>query len=207
MATWVIGIISSTGYFGILLLMFVENVFPPIPSEVIMPLAGYMVAQDELSLLGIILAGMVGSVLGALPLYYLGRKLGEDRLKEFADKHGRWLTLSRKDIERAKRWIDRHGYAAILFCRLIPGVRSLISIPAGIARMNLVPFLACTAVGTGIWSALLAYLGYFLGANYMEVDEYLDPASWIVLGAIGVVYFVRVVRHKGERASDEKTVV
>jgi membrane protein DedA with SNARE-associated domain len=99
-------IASSTGYFGILLLMFVENVFPPIPSEVIMPLAGYMAAQGMVSLLGIILAGMAGSVLGALPLYYVGGKLGEDRLKEFADNHGRWLTLSRKDIERAKRWFD-----------------------------------------------------------------------------------------------------
>jgi membrane protein DedA with SNARE-associated domain len=106
---WVMSIASSTGYFGILLLMFVENVFPPIPSEVIMPLAGYMAAQGMLSLLGIILAGMAGSVLGALPLYYAGRKLGEDRLKEFADNHGRWLTLSRKDIERTKRWFDTLG--------------------------------------------------------------------------------------------------
>jgi membrane protein DedA with SNARE-associated domain len=108
-------IAHSTGYFGILLLMFVENVFPPIPSEFIMPLAGYMAAQGKLSLFGIILAGMAGSVLGALPLYYLGGRLGEDCLKEFADNHGRWLTLSRKDIERAKRWFDKHGGAAIFF--------------------------------------------------------------------------------------------
>jgi membrane protein DedA with SNARE-associated domain len=200
MATWVISIASSTGYFGILLLMFVENVCPPIPSEVIMPLAGYMAAQGLLSLLGIILAGMAGSVLGALPLYYAGRKLGEDRLKEFADKHGRWLTLSRKDIERAKRWFDRHGGAAIFFCRLIPGVRSLISIPAGIARMKILPFLAYTAAGTAIWAAVLAYLGYFLGTEYMQVGEYLDPVSWIVLGAVGVLYFVRVIGHKGQKS-------
>jgi membrane protein DedA with SNARE-associated domain len=199
MATWVMSIASSTGYFGILLLMVVENVFPPIPSEVIMPLAGYMAAQSKLSLFGIILAGMAGSVLGALPLYYMGQKFGEDRLKEFADNHGRWLTLSRKDIERAKRWFDRHGVAAIFFCRLIPGVRSLISIPAGIARMKIFPFLAYTAAGTGIWAALLAYLGYFLGSEYTQVGKYLDPVSWIVLGAIGVLYFVRVIRHKGQK--------
>jgi membrane protein DedA with SNARE-associated domain len=204
MATWVMSIASSTGYFGILLLMFVENVFPPIPSEVIMPLAGYMAAQGKLSLFGIILAGMAGSVLGALPLYYVGRKLGEDRLKEFADNHGRWLTLSRKDIERAKRWFDRHGGAAMFFCRLIPGVRSLISIPAGIARMKVLPFLAYTAAGTGIWAALLAYLGYFLGPEYTQVGEYLDPVSWIVLGAVGVLYFVRVIGHKGKK-SEERT--
>ncbi len=199
MATWVLSTVYSTGYFGILLLMFVENVFPPIPSEVIMPLAGYMAAQDILSLFGIILVGMAGSVLGALPLYYLGGKLGEDRLKEFADDHGRWLTLSRKDIERAKRWFDRHGGAAIFFCRLIPGIRSLISIPAGVARMKMLPFLAYTGAGTAIWAALLAYFGYFLGTEYTQVSEYLDPLSWIVLGAIGVLYFVRVIRHKGQK--------
>jgi membrane protein DedA with SNARE-associated domain len=191
-------IFFSTGYFGIVLLMFVENVFPPIPSEVIMPLAGYMAAQGTLSLFGIIVAGMTGSVLGALPLYYMGRKLGEDRLKQFADNHGRWLTLSRKDIERAKGWFDRHGGAAIFFCRLIPGVRSLISIPAGIARMKILPFLAYTATGTGMWAALLAYLGYFLATEYTQVSEYLDPVSWIVFGAVGVLYFVRVIGHKGQ---------
>jgi membrane protein DedA with SNARE-associated domain len=205
MATWVISIASSTGYFGILSLMFVENVFPPVPSEVIMPLAGYMAAQGMVSLLGIILAGTAGSVLGALPLYYAGRKLGEDRLKEFADNHGRWLTLSRKDIERAKRWFDRHGGAAIFFCRLIPGVRSLISIPAGIARMKIMPFLAYTAAGTAIWAALLAYLGYFLGTEYTQVGEYLDPVSWIVFGVVGVIYFVRVIGHKGQKSTRTAT--
>src|SRR4030095_15845766 len=137
----------------------------------------------KLSLFGIILAGMAGSVLGALPFYYLGRKLGEDRLKEFADNHGRWLTLSRKDIERAKRWFDRHGGAAMFFCRLVPGVRSYISIPAGIARMKILPFLAYTATGTGMWAALLGYLGYFLGSEYTQVGEYLDSISWIELGS------------------------
>lgn len=197
MATWIMNIAASTGYLGILLLTFVENVFPPIPSEVIMPLAGYMAAQGRLSLFGCILAGMGGSVLGALPLYYLGRKLGEERLKEFADNHGRWLTFSRKDIERAKRWFDRHGSAAMFFCRLIPGVRSFISIPAGIARMKILPFLAYTAAGTGMWAALLVYLGFVLGAEYVQVGEYLDTISWIVFGAVGVLYFVRVIGHKG----------
>lgn len=138
---------------------------------------------------------MAGSVLGALPLYYLGHKLGERRLKDFADKHGRWLTLSREDIERSKRWFDRHGRTTVLFCRLIPGIRSLISIPAGLARMRLWPFLAYTAVGTGVWAALLAYLGYFLGSNFTEVGEYLDPASWFVFGALAIIYVYRVVRH------------
>ena len=203
MAKWVMGVISSTGYFGIALLMFVENAFPPIPSEVIMPLAGYMATQGSLSFAGIVAAGALGTVLGALPLYYLGQKIGEERLKEFADAHGRWLTLSRRDIEAAKRWFDRHGGAAVFFCRLVPGVRSLISIPAGIGRMHLGLFLAYTAVGSAIWTALLAYLGYFLGRNFRRVGEYLDPVSWIVFGVIVLIYAVRVIRHEGARAAAE----
>lgn len=193
-------VISSTGYFGIALLMFVENVFPPIPSEVIMPLAGYMVTRGQLSFAGIVLAGAVGTVLGALPLYYLGRRIGEERLKQLADAHGRWLTLSRSDLEGAKRWFDRHGGAAVFWCRLMPGVRSLISIPAGIQGMPLGPFLAYTTAGATIWTALLAYLGYFLGSNFRQVGEYLDPASWLVLGGIVLLYAVRVIRHKGRAA-------
>lgn len=152
------GFISSAGYGGILLLMFIENVFPPIPSELIMPLAGFMVAQDKLTFIGTTLAGMAGSVLGALPLYYAGKKLGEERVKRLADRYGRWLTLSRQDIERASRWFHRHGGATVFVCRLIPGVRSFISVPAGIVGMNFLQFLAYTSIGTALWAALLAYL-------------------------------------------------
>jgi membrane protein DedA with SNARE-associated domain len=150
MADWIMSVISSAGYAGIALLMCLENVFPPIPSELIMPLAGYMSAQDKLSFAGIVIAGMAGSVSGALPLYYLGSKLGEERVKAFADHYGRWLTVSRQDLDRAKRWFDRHGGAAVFLCRLVPGVRSLISIPAGITRMSLAVFLTYTAVGTAL---------------------------------------------------------
>ncbi len=194
-------LIYATGYFGIGLLMFIENVFPPIPSEIIMALAGYMVTQGKLSFVGVVVAGTVGSVLGALPFYYLGRVISEDRLKRLADKHGRWLTVSREDIERATSWFDRHGGLAVFFCRLVPGIRSLISIPAGIDRMNLVAFLAYTTIGAAIWTALLAYLGYLLGSNFREVGDYLDPVSWVVFGIIAVLYVVRVVRFKRRRAS------
>ena len=199
MAKWAMGVISSAGYMGIALLMFVENVFPPIPSEVIMPLAGYMATQGRLSFVGVVVAGAVGTVLGALPLYYLGQKIGEERLKEFADAHGRWLTLSRRDIERAKRWFNRHGAVTVFFCRLVPGVRSLISIPAGIGKMNLGLFLAYTAAGAAVWTALLAYLGYFLGRSFRKVGEYLDPASCVVVGAVVLIYAVRMIRHNGAR--------
>ncbi len=193
MADWVIRTIQSAGYLGIIALMFLENVFPPIPSEVIMPLAGFLAAEGELSLIGVVVAGTVGSLLGALPLYYAGFFLGEERLKQFADKHGRWLTVSRKDLESAKRWFDQHGALAVIVCRLVPGIRSLISIPAGIARMTLAPFLCFTAIGAGVWTALLAYLGYFLGEKFGQVKDYLNPISYVILAAILVVYVKRLL--------------
>lgn len=199
MANWVMRMIQAGGLAGIALLTFIENVFPPIPSELIMPLAGYMAGQGRLSFAGVVIAGTVGSILGALPLYYLGRKVGEERLKELADRHGRWLTVSRQDVERAKGWFDRHGGAAVFFCRLVPGIRSLISLPAGVARMNLAVFLAWTAAGSAIWTALLAWLGYFLGGRFKVVEEYLDPAANVVFGGIAVLYVWRVIRHTGER--------
>ena len=192
MAKWVINTIQSTGYFGIVFLMFLENVFPPIPSEVIMPLAGFLVAEGKENFAGVVIAGMVGSLLGALPLYYAGYLLGEERLKAFADKHGRWLTLSRDDLERAKKWFDQYGKLAVLICRLVPGIRSLISIPAGIAKMNMAAFLFYSSVDAGVWTALLAYAGYILGAKFETVGEYLNPASYVVFAVILLMYFVRV---------------
>jgi membrane protein DedA with SNARE-associated domain len=194
-------LIYATGYFGIVFLMFIENVFPPIPSEVIMPLAGYMATQGKLSFVGIVIAGTFGSVLGALPFYYLGRIISEDRLNRLADKHGRWLTISRSDIGRAKGWFDRRGGLAVFICRLIPGIRSLISIPAGINKMNLALFLAYTAAGAMIWTALLAYLGYFLGSSFRKVGDYLDPVASVVWGIVAVIYVVRVIRYKRKTAS------
>ena len=132
---------GSAGYLGIVFLMFIENVFPPIPSEFIMPLAGFMVTQGRFSLIGIIIAGTFGSALGALPLYFSGKKLGEQRLRRFADRHGKWLTLSCEDVDKAGEWFDKYGAAAVFFCRLVPGIRSFISIPAGIKRMNIFSFL------------------------------------------------------------------
>ena len=200
MATWIMGFVSSTAYWGIALLMFVENVFPPIPSELIMPLAGYMVSQRQLALTGVVLAGMIGSVVGALPLYYLGRKIGEDRLKRLADTHGRWFTVCGRDIETAVQRFRRHGGAATFVCRLVPGLRSLISIPAGIARMHLAAFVLYTALGSALWSGALAYAGYALGAHFDVVGEYLDPISTVAFAAIGVWYVIRVIRFK-RRAS------
>lgn len=157
MLGWITGLMNSMGYAGVVLLMFLENVFPPIPSELIMPLAGFTARQGKLAFVGVVLAGMVGSVLGALPLYYAGRLLGKERIKAWADRNGKWLALSGDDIEKADAWFDRHGDKGVFLGRLVPGVRSLLSIPAGLSGMALPKFLLYSALGTGLWAALLAY--------------------------------------------------
>jgi len=196
MLEWITGLMNSMGYFGVALLMFLENVFPPIPSELIMPLAGYIVTQGKLSFVGVVLAGTIGSVVGALPLYYVGKMVGQQRLKTWADKYGRWLTVSGEELDKTKAWFDKRGGVAVLICRLVPGVRSLISIPAGINEMNLGVFLLYTTIGAGVWSALLATAGKLLGNNFKQVDKFLGPASYVILGALVIVYIVRIIRHK-----------
>lgn len=201
MGQWAMGMVESAGLIGVVFLMFLENVFPPIPSEAIMPLAGFLAAQGKLPLYGVILAGTAGSVLGALPLYYLGRWVGGERIENWAACHGRWLTTSRQDVQKARGWFERHGGKTVLLCRLIPVVRSLISIPAGIARMNLGRFLLFTALGTAAWSTLLAGAGYWLEDNFQVVSRYLDPVSWVVLALIVLAYVVRVVRQGRQQAT------
>ena len=180
MGDWVTDIVSQLGYIGVALLMFLENVFPPIPSELIMPLAGFAAARGDLTFIGAIVAGTVGSVLGQFPLYYLGHKLGEQRLRAWVDRYGRWLTVTGDDIDRASRWFSRHGHWTVLLCRLVPGVRSYISIPAGIDGMNLLAFTAYSTLGMGVWATALAAAGYLLGHQYDAVAEYLGPASTVV---------------------------
>jgi len=201
MLDWITNTMNSMGYFGIVLMMFLENVFPPIPSELIMPLAGFTATQGKLGFPGVVIAGTVGSVLGALPLYYLGKIVGEERLKAWADKYGQWLTVSSEDIEKSKKWFDKHGAKAVLMGRLVPGVRSLISIPAGMSEMNLPIFLLYSAIGTGVWAAVLTYVGYLLGENYAKVDKYLGPVAYVVLGAIVIAFIVRVVKRKKQTST------
>lgn len=199
MLEWITSMMNSLGYLGIGLLMFLENLFPPIPSELIMPLAGFTVAQGKMQLAPAIVAGVVGTVLGALPWYYAGMILGENRLKTLADNYGRWLTISSKDITNAKRWFDDHGGKAVFFCRLVPGVRTLISLPAGISRMPLVPFLLYSTLGTLLWVSLLTYAGYLLGNNYELIEHYLGPVSKIVLVTLIIAFVLWAVRRNLRR--------
>jgi membrane protein DedA with SNARE-associated domain len=192
-------IMESMGYFGIGLLMFLENLFPPIPSELIMPLAGFAVAQGKLSFLPTVLAGVVGTVLGAFPWYYAGRVIGEPRLRRLADRYGRWLTITGKDIDKANGWFSRHEGTAVFLCRLVPGVRTLISLPAGISAMPLLPFVLYSTAGTTLWVGFLTWLGYALGSNYSLVENYIDPVSKLILVGLLLCFAVWVFRRKKNR--------
>jgi membrane protein DedA with SNARE-associated domain len=205
MSDYIASFLETNNYYGIFLLMFLENIFPPIPSEFIMPLAGFMVEQGKLSFIGVAAAGTAGALCGTIPFYFLGRMIDEKRLKDLADRHGRWLTISSEDIEKAQKWFDRHGNATVLFCRLIPGVRSVISIPAGINRMNFAMFTIYTLIGSVVWTSLLTYLGFFLKSNFTKVEEYLSPVSYIIFGAVILIYLVRVIGHKSSKSKDKPT--
>lgn len=192
MSDWIAEVIGQTGYFGVALLAFLENIFPPIPSELIMPLAGFQAAQGNLSVVGVILAGTLGSVAGAAVWYALGARLGMARIERLAKQHGRWLTMHPSEVRRAGYWFRRHGAATVLVGRLIPGIRSLVSLPAGIHRMQLSRFAIFTALGTGLWTSLLVLAGYFLQSRYAEVADYLNPASNVFCSGLAIWYVWRV---------------
>lgn len=196
MKEWILSTMDSLGYLGIGFLMFAENLFPPIPSELIMPLAGFSVSQGKMDFSLAVLAGVVGTIIGALPWYYAGKIIGEERLKRLADKYGKWITVSSKDIDKVKRWFDRYGNNAVLFGRLVPGIRTLISLPAGLNEMPLVPFILYSTIGTTLWVIFLTGAGYLLGNNYELVDDYLAPVSKGVLVLIIVAFAVWIFRKK-----------
>lgn len=194
MFEWIRSTISSLGYTGVAVLTFLENVFPPIPSEVVIPLAGFVAAEGDLTLWGVIATGTFGSVAGAVLWYEVGRRLGKRRLREWVNRSGRWLTLSVEDVDKAEDWFRRHGNSAVFIGRLVPGVRSLVSIPAGFARMPLGSFLAYSAAGTLIWTAALAYAGVVLRANFAIVSDYIDGVTYAVFGIFAVLLVRRYVR-------------
>ncbi|MBF2018444.1 MAG: DedA family protein [Rivularia sp. T60_A2020_040] len=199
MLDWITNIISSLGYVGIALLMFLENLFPPIPSELIMPLAGFTVTQGKLDLQIVILAGTLGSVFGALPWYYVGKLVSEARLRNWINKHGKWLTLSISDIDKSKRWMRKYGNAVIFFGRLIPGIRTFISVPAGLDQMPLIPFILYSFAGSLLWTAILAYAGFILGNNFQLVEKYVGPLSVIIIAAMILFLIISFVSRQSRQ--------
>lgn len=199
MFDWIVGIVVAFGLAGVLLLMFAENVFPPIPSELIMPLAGFAAAQGHLSFPGVVVAGTAGALAGAALWYLVGRCVPPKRLDSLVDRYGRWLTVDRDDLERSRRFFHRHGGWAVFVGRLLPAVRTLISVPAGLTHMRATPFLIWSAVGTALWTLFLASLGYVLEARYHMVEKWIDPISTAVLAGVVLFYLVRVVRYRRAR--------
>lgn len=193
MFDWILSVMQSAGYAGLFFLMLLENVFPPIPSEVVIPLAGFLSATGQMIAVVGILVATLGATLGALFWYYIGHWIGADRLRRFAERHGKWIGLRPDDLDKAEVWFQRHGGRAVFLGRMIPGIRTFISIPAGLAGMKLGPFLAWTLLGSLFWTVALFGLGYVLEANYDRVAVWLDPVSKFVLIAIVAAYLWNVL--------------
>lgn len=181
MLDWIINTIDALGYWGIVGLMILENVFPPIPSEVIIPLSGFASSQSDLHLFAVIMAGSIGSVVGTLPWYFLGRFVRQEVLEHWVSRHGHWFALSVKDIHKATTWFrKRQGYWALILSRMVPGIRTYISVPAGISAVPILPYFVFSLLGTAVWVSGLAIAGYLLGEQFGQVKTVLGPVSTIV---------------------------
>jgi membrane protein DedA with SNARE-associated domain len=191
MADWVIRLIEQTGYLGVGFLMFLETVFPPIPSEVIMPIAGVAAAQGSMTLWGVVASGSAGAMFGNFFWYLVARVIGLDRFHPLIEKHGRWFTLDWYDVEKAQRLFGRYGSAIVGLGRMMPTIRSIVSIPAGLLKMRLRSFLIWSTIGTVGWSSGLAVAGYVLGQQFEEIDKVIGPLSTAIIVAIVLAYVYR----------------
>lgn len=203
MQTIIINVMNQFGYFGIMFLIAIENIFPPIPSEVILTFGGFITTKSNLSIIGVIIASTIGSIIGAIALYYIGKILNKDRLKKIVSgKIGKILFLKPKDIDKADKWFDEKGNKTVFFCRFIPVVRSLISIPAGMSEMPLKKFLTYTILGSLIWNSVLVIIGSLVGENWGKIVDIISIYSkfvliiLIIITFIIILLFIRKKRHK-----------
>ena len=180
LATWVQDVIEQLGYVGVALLVVAENVFPPIPSEIVLPFAGFVAQRGSESVIIMILAATVGSVGGALIMYWIAAFIGDERLHAFTRKFGKWVQIREVDLSRAEEWFDRHATSAVLLGRCVPLIRSVVSIPAGFRRMKLVPYIAYTFAGSLVWNILLIGAGALLGDNWERVGDVMSPIQKLV---------------------------
>ena len=179
---------STIAYLTICFAMFLENIVPPIPSEIIMPLGGFLVFQKKLNFIILVFWGLFGTILGSLPWYYLGRLVNEKKLSKFLDKRGKYLGLTSNDLAKSKRWFDKYGVSLVFWGRLVPGIRTLISVPAGMELMPLRKFLIWTTLGSLIWIALLTYAGYVLGENYQIIETFLVKIKYVVKPILIIIF-------------------
>ncbi|AXI09904.1 DedA family protein [Oceanobacillus sp. 143] len=197
MQAWVTDIMEQFGYLGIFLMMALENVFPPIPSEIVLPFGGFMTTNSDLTVFGVIIAATAGSILGAIILYGIGLMIDVETLEKIVDRWGHILRIKKEDIHKADAWFDKYGYWTVLFCRMVPLIRSLISIPAGMSNMKFGLFLLFTTIGTVIWNIILIYAGVLLGANWENILGFMDVYSniaYIAIAIAGIIFLVLYIR-------------
>ena len=201
LANWVQDVINQFGYFGVALLVVIENVFPPIPSEIVLPFAGFVAqqsadavnaTQSDTTVVGMMIAATVGSVVGALILYFVSAAIGPERLRTFVERFGKWFGVKSTDLVRAEAWFDRRSNAAVLVGRCVPLIRSIVSIPAGFRRMKLTSFVVLTAIGSAVWNIALIGAGAVLGDQWERVGEYVGVFQWLVIVTI-LMLLVRFV--------------
>ena len=204
METWVFDLVEQWGLLGVYLLMLLETVFPPIPSEVIMPIAGIQAARGAMPIEGVILAGTAGAMTGNYLWYLAARIVGIDRFRPLIERHGRWLTLDWPEVERARDLFGRFGGVVVMVARVMPTIRSVISIPAGMVRMRLVGFLVWSTIGTSLWCTALALAGWLLGRRFEAIETVIGPLSTAVMVLIVAAYVWRqVFWHKRQRSRRE----
>ncbi len=206
MENFIIEIMNDFGYIGIGLLILIENIFPPIPSELILTFGGFMTIDTNMTIVGVIIASTIGSVLGAIILYYIGKILNKERLiKIVTSKYGKLLRVKPEDIESADKWFDEKGNKTVFFCRFIPVVRSLISIPAGMSEMPLLKFIVYTTFGSAIWNTVLVLVGAFAGDKKDLILTIIDDASYVIVALIVIVFLIFVYRFYKKRSKNKKS--
>ena len=199
MQEWVINTMNQYGYLGIALLIAIENLFPPIPSELILTFGGFMTTYTSMKIWIVALSATIGSIAGAVILYGVGRLIPAEKLDGFLGKWGHFLGLKKGDVKRAENWFNRRGTSAVFFCRFIPVVRSLISIPAGMARMHRGSFLLYTTFGSAIWNVVLVVLGAFAGSGWERVTQSMNLYTYIALAALAAVGVIFVIWHSKKK--------
>ncbi|MGD9809751.1 MAG: DedA family protein [Sphingobium sp.] len=194
MSDWIINLIDGSRYWGIALLMFIENIFPPLPSEMIMGIGGIRVGQGRMDMLPLLAAGTVGSTMGNYCWYMAGRLLGMRGLYAIVSRVGRWLTIDWDDVRTMNGWFRRYGEVIVFVMRFMPAFRTMVSVPAGLFAMSHARFLVWTLAGTFIWNLIIAGAGYYMGAMFSNIDAYLGPLTTAALLAMLVWYLIRLIR-------------
>ena len=202
MNDWVIRLIEQSGYLGVGFLMFLETVFPPIPSEVIMPIAGMAAAEGKMQFGFVVASGTSGAMLGNIVWYLAARALGVERLEPLIRRHGRWITMTWPEVERAQKWFRENGIFFVFLGRLVPTVRSLVSVPAGLLKMRFKTFFLASTLGTLGWTALLASAGFKMRQNYGEMEQWVGSASNAVLVVLAAGYLWRLWTHRHQSKED-----